>query len=108
MRVALLLALPSPSRGFVATWRAYGMDPYTYTWQMPLEPNSTTGLGGDAINPTFCERILPRFQEQNQVFAYFEFVSCRYLRAALSRAFTAWSGNTLETTLACANCHLPS
>ena len=96
MRVALLLALPSPSRGFVATWRAYGMDPYTYTWQMPLEPNSTTGLGGGivyAINPTFCERILPRFQEQNQVFAYFEFVSCRYLRAALSRAFTAWSAN---------------
>ena len=93
---ALLLALPSPSRGFVATWRAYGMDPYTYTWQMPLEPNSTTGLGGGivyAINPTFCERILPRFQEQNQVFAYFEFVSCRYLRAALSRAFTAWSAN---------------
>ena len=29
MRVALLLALPSPSRGFVATWRAYGMDPPT-------------------------------------------------------------------------------
>ena len=27
------------------------------------------------------------------MFAYFEFVSCRYLRAALSRAFTAWSAN---------------
>ena len=96
LRVALILALTSPAYGFVATWRAYGMDPYTYTWQMPLEPNSTTGLGGGivyAINPTFCERILPRFQEQNQVFAYFEFVSCRYLRAALSRAFTAWSAN---------------
>ena len=25
------------------------MDPYTYTWQMPLEPNSTTGLGGGIV-----------------------------------------------------------
>ena len=48
LRVAIL-ALASPSRGFVATWRAYGMDPYTYTWQMPLEPNSTTGLGGGIV-----------------------------------------------------------
>ena len=96
LRWLMLAALLAPSLGFVATWRAYDMPPYSYTWQMPQEVNSSAGLGGGiayAVHPTFCERIMGRFQEQNSVFDPFEFVSCRYLKAALNRAFTAWAAN---------------
>ena len=92
----MLAALLAPSLGFVATWRAYDMPPYSYTWQMPNEVNSSAGLGGGiayAVHPTFCERIMGRFQEQNSVFDPFEFVSCRYLKAALNRAFSQWAAN---------------
>ena len=96
LRWLMLAALLAPSLGFVATWRAYDMPPYSYTWQMPQEVNSSAGLGGGiayAVHPTFCERIMGRFQEQNSVFDPFEFVSCRYLKAALNRAFSQWAAN---------------
>jgi hypothetical protein len=65
-----------------------------YLWHYPDDPSSDRGLGGGitwAWDPELCGKLLPKFGERYAMGA--EFVSCKYLRAAMHRSFNEWSSN---------------
>ena len=101
-----LLFLTGATNAFVVT--PDGLDISTlpgqaYRWTMPdctagkcTSANSTAGLGQGlawAFAPDFCDRMVPRFPENEGMFGMVTFVSCTELKASVSRAFATWSDN---------------
>mmetsp|Transcript_4076 Transcript_4076/g.11588 ORF Transcript_4076/g.11588 Transcript_4076/m.11588 type:complete len:545 (+) Transcript_4076:36-1670(+) len=67
------------------------------SWVVPEDPLDDSGLGGGiafAIDPAFCERLLPVFKEDSgpQIKA-FQFITCEEINDAIARAMTTWSLN---------------
>lgn len=42
---------------------------------------------------SFCDRMVPRFPENEGMFGLVTFVSCTEIKAAISRAFVTWAAN---------------
>ena len=96
MHSMLLLLAPVPCTGFVASWDIFGKPAYSYAWTLPENSSSTDGLGQGiayAVNPTFCENLLPTFSEKSGAFGFEFLVDCKLLRAAINRALATWSEN---------------
>lgn len=59
-----------------------------YLWTVPFDDTSTRGLGGGityAWDPDLCEKIVPAFREDFNIF-----INCRALRSGIHRAFNSW------------------
>ena len=84
---------------FVTTYSVRGAAPFSYTWDLPANASSSDGLGGSltfAVSERFCDELLPQFEESSPLAramlgGHGLLVGCRLLRAALRRAFHAWS-----------------
>jgi hypothetical protein len=66
-----------------------------YLWSMPADSSDTRGLGGGitwAWDPELCGKMLGSFYQELVPGVY-----CDDLRAAMRRAFSAWSSESLQS-----------
>ena len=69
---------------------------FNYRWSLPSDPLSDEGLGGGitwALDPSFCDTMLPSFHEDAPTTRYYRFVDCKEIKDAFIRAFATWSAN---------------
>ena len=69
---------------------------WNYRWSLPSDPLSDEGLGGGitwALDPSFCDTMLPSFHEDAPTTRYYRFVDCKEIKDAFIRAFATWSAN---------------
>ena len=96
--------------GVLACATAWVPLPYHYRWSLPSDPLSDVGLGGGitwALDPSFCEAMLPSFHEDAPTTRHYRFVDCNELKDAFIRAFATWAANHkninfLDVTKECA------
>ena len=97
----LLLAFLCTTSGYTHLSAQYKLEE-RFAWSLPADFDDHSGLGGGiayAIEPDFCERLLPKFREQTQstwgkvVNLGVTFVDCEEIADALARAFTTWASN---------------
>ena len=53
--------------------------PFGFRWSLPADSRSYEGLGGGiawALDPAFCEQLLPSFHEDAPTSRYYRFVDC--------------------------------
>ena len=75
---------------------AWVPSPFSYRWALPADARSFEGLGGGiawALDPLFCETMLPSFHEDAPTTRFYRFVDCDEIKDAFVRAFSTWSAN---------------
>ena len=75
---------------------AWVPSPFSYRWGLPADARSFDGLGGGiawALDPSFCETMLPSFHEDAPTTRFYRFVDCDEIKDAFVRAFSTWSAN---------------
>ena len=58
--------------------------PFGFRWSLPADSRSYEGLGGGiawALDPAFCEQLLPSFHEDAPTSRYYRFVDCDDVQA---------------------------
>eukprot|EP00962_Isochrysis_galbana_P051028 scaffold22381_cov118-Isochrysis_galbana.AAC.9 len=73
-----------------------------YLWSMPSDSSDARGLGGGitwAWDPELCGKMLGSFYQELVPEVY-----CDDLRAAMRRAFSAWSSESLQSFARCRCC----
>ena len=83
-------------------WRGpetFDLTEAVFFWSFPEEPLSQDGLGGGitwALDPSFCDEMLPKFSEGRDPTAQLlgaHFLTCSDLRHAITSAFHTWAMN---------------
>ena len=72
--------------------------PFGFRWSLPADSRSYEGLGGGiawALDPAFCEQLLPSFHEDAPTSRYYRFVDCDEIKDAFVRAMSTWAGAAL-------------
>jgi len=70
--------------------------PFGFRWSLPADSRSYEGLGGGiawALDPAFCEQLLPSFHEDAPTSRYYRFVDCDEIKDAFVRAMSTWAAN---------------
>ena len=92
--LALLLSQPPLARGFVFMSDAVYRPLYSYVWDTPLWDFNTTSRGfgaglAYAVRPSFCDRMLPHFQEGSA------WVNCKLLNTCGLAATASMAANEI-------------
>ncbi|KAL3898158.1 MAG: hypothetical protein SGPRY_012901, partial [Prymnesium sp.] len=99
-RTLLLPLLLSRARCFVLNpgnlSLSGGLPGSAYRWTVPSSLESSEGLGKGlayALDPSFCDQMIPLFPENEGMYGFITFVDCKQLKAAIGRAMSTWSAN---------------